>query len=80
MDILQNFHKIVNIDLNEFHKFLYLNIKLYDDVVFYEIQRYMKYPKHVIAFLKTILDDLGVDNVLDKYLSTRSIYKIPNWK
>jgi len=80
MDILHNFHKIVNIDLNEFHKFLYLNIKLYDDVIFYEIQRYMKYPKHVIAFLKTILDDLGVDNVLDKYLSTRSIYKIPDWK
>jgi hypothetical protein len=38
MDILRNFHKIVNIDLNEFHKFLYLNIKLYDDVVFYKIQ------------------------------------------
>ncbi|QLY39847.1 hypothetical protein HF295_02815 [Hujiaoplasma nucleasis] len=80
MDILRNFHKIVNIDLNEFHKFLYLNINLYDDVVFYKVQKFIKYPKHVIAFLKSILDDIGVYNDLDKYLSTRSVYKIPNWK
>lgn len=80
IDVLCGFHKITNIDLSQFHKFLDSSVKLYDDIVFYEVHKIMKYPKHVIAFLKTILDDLGIDNLLDKYLSTRSIYKIPAWK
>ena len=80
MDVLCGFHKITNIDLNQFHQFLDSSVKLYDDIAFYEIHKIMKYPKHVIAFLKTILDDLGIDNVLERYLSTRSIYKIPDWK
>jgi hypothetical protein len=80
MDVLYGFHKITNIDLNQFHQFLDSSVKLYDDIAFYEIHKIMKYPKHVIAFLKTILDDLGIDNVLERYLSTRSIYKIPDWK
>jgi len=80
MDVLHSFHKIVNIDLDQFHKFLDLNVKHYDDVVFYEIQKIMKYPKHVIAFLTAILDNRCVFNVLDKYLSNRSIYRIPDWK
>ncbi|MDA3932622.1 MAG: hypothetical protein PF513_07805 [Tenericutes bacterium] len=80
MDVLRGFHKIFNIDLNRFHIFLDQTLQLYDHTLFDNIYSYMKYPKHVIAFLKTILDDLGVDNVLDKYLSTRSIYKVPDWK
>lgn len=80
MDVLHGFHKIKNIDLNQFHQFLDSSVKLYDDISFYEIHKIIKYPKNVIAFLKTILDDLGIDNLLDKYLSTRSIYNIPVWK
>jgi hypothetical protein len=80
MDVLSNYHKIAHIDLTQFHSFLDQSLQLYDHTSFDNIHRYMKYPKHVIAFLKAILDDLGVDNVLDKYLSTRSIYKIPDWK
>jgi hypothetical protein len=80
MDILCGFHKIANLDLDQFHQFLDSSVKLYDDIAFYEIHKIMKYPKHVIAFLKTILDHFGIDNVLERYLSTRSIYKIPDWK
>lgn len=80
IDVLSNYPKIADIDLTHFHSFLDQSLKLYDQTTFDNIHRHMKYPKHVIAFLKAILDDRGVDNVLDKYLSTRSIYKIPDWK
>lgn len=80
MDVLHGFDKITNIDLNQFHRFLDSAIKLYDDISFYEVHKIMKYPKNVIAFLKQILDSNHIENNLEKYLSLRSSYKIPNWK
>ncbi len=80
MDLLCNFHSIFNINFTNFHEYLNENILFYDTTTFEYIHKYIQYPKHVIAFLKQILDYYHIENNLSKYLSTRSMYKIPDWK
>lgn len=80
MDVLSGFHMITDIDLTEFHRFLNQTVIFYETTTFENINKYLQYPKHVIAFLKVILDDFDIENNLSKYLSTRSMYKIPDWK
>ena len=77
MDVLQNFHKIPDLDHRQFLALCEAFASTYDDAVFDEVCQQMKYQKRTISFLQTILNHYQIPNKLHKYLSTLSEYKHP---
>lgn len=77
LDILQNYHKIENLNNKALMRYLSYFLKFYsDDSASYVIEN-RKYKKSTIAFLAKLLDELGVEHSLNKYLSPLSNYKLP---
>ena len=77
MEVLQNFGKIQELDYAQFVKFCERFITTYDDAVFAQVCRQMKYQKRTISFLRNILAFYHVPNNLSRYLSSLSEYQHP---
>jgi len=77
LEVLQNFSKIQDLDYKQFVLFCDTFTAVYDDEVFDEVSRQLRYQKRTISFLRNILMHYGVPNNLGKYLSSLSDYKHP---
>ena len=77
MEVLQNFGEIQDLDYVQFIKFCEQFSVNYNDEVFEQVCRQMKYQKKTISFLRNILVHYHVPNNLSRYLSSLSEYKHP---
>ncbi len=77
LDILQNFNEIQEFNYQRFMDFCVDFSNGYDDSLFEEVSYQIRYPKRTISFLKNILDYYGVQNHLEKHLSSLSKYEHP---
>lgn len=79
METLQNFSKIEDINKSAFVKYAeeYSNKYFNDGIIEYVLEN-RKYKKSTIAFLKSLLDAMGIKNNLSKYLSPLSKYAFPS--
>ena len=77
MEVLQNFGEIQDLDYAQFIKFCEQFSVNYNDEVFEQVCRQMKYQKKTISFLRNILVHYHVPNNLSRYLSSLSEYKHP---
>ncbi len=77
MEVLENYHKIEEFNINNFVKMYCDYLKQYEEKAVIEVIEKIKYKKRTIAFFKEILDVNKKENNLNKYLSTLSKYRIP---
>jgi len=77
LEILQNYNKIENRNQNRFLAYMKYFAENYSDEATQYVIENKKYKKSTIAFMQRMLAWHGVDNCLDRYLSTLSEYKIP---
>lgn len=79
METLQNYSKIEDINKNAFVKYAedYSNNYFNDEIIEHVLEK-RKYKKSTIAFLKSLLDAMGIENKLSEYLSPLSTYAIPS--
>lgn len=77
LEILQNYNKIENRNQNRFLAYMKYFAEQYSDEATKYVIENKKYKKSTIAFMQRMLSWHGVDNSLDRYLSTLSEYKIP---
>lgn len=75
LEILENFHKIEDINYQSFRRYLKTVISNYNDKVLRDIQAELKFKKSTLASLKSSLDYYGVENALDTYLNKTSKYR-----
>lgn len=78
METLQNFSKIEDINKKAFIKYAeeYAVSHFNNDAVEFVLEN-RKYKKSTIAFLKSLLEEMGIKNNLSKYLSPLSTYSFP---
>ncbi|MGM9602580.1 MAG: DUF6088 family protein [Faecousia sp.] len=77
MEVLQHFGEIQDLDYTQFVKFCEQFVATYNDDVFEQVCRQMRYQKKTISFLRNILTHYHVPNNLNRFLSTLSEYKHP---
>ena len=77
MEVLQNFNEIQDLNYAQFIKFCEQFSTIYNDEVFAQVCREMKYQKKTISFLRNILAHYHIPNNLGRYLSSLSEYKHP---
>ena len=77
LEVLQNYGKIENINNREFYIYFGEYSKDYSDDIANKVLKKLKYKKSTIAFFRKCLNDFGVENSLNEYLSSVSTYKIP---
>lgn len=77
LEILQNYNRIENRNQNRFLVYMKYFAENYSDEATKYVIENKKYKKSTIAFMQRMLSWHGVDNSLDRYLSTLSEYKIP---
>ena len=77
LEVLKNYYEIQELNQNQFIKLCEEFAPHYSDEIFEYVNSRIHYPKHTIAFLRSILDYYGVKNNLNKYLSAMSEYKYP---
>ena len=77
MEVLQNYQKLDNPNRGRFLSFIRNFAEAYDEEATQYVLENRKYKKSTIAFLQRLLNWYGVENGLDKHLSTLSEYKIP---
>lgn len=77
MEVLKNFGEIQDLDYSQFIKFCEQFAATYNDEVFEQVCRQMKYQKKTISFLQSILTHYHVPNNLNRYLSSLSEYRHP---
>ena len=77
MEVLQNFGEIQDLNYAQFINFCEQFSANYNDKVFEQVCRQMKYQKKTISFLRNILAHYHVPNNLNRYLSSLSEYKHP---
>lgn len=77
LEVLQNFGEIQDLNYHQFITFCEKFAQEYDGKVFEQVLQKMRYQKKTISFLRNILNHYGVENNLNKYLSTLSEYKHP---
>ena len=75
--MLQNFGEIQDLNYAQFINFCEQFSANYNDKVFEQVCRQMKYQKKTISFLRNILAHYHVPNNLNRYLSSLSEYKHP---
>lgn len=77
LEILQNYKNIEDVNEKAFCNYVRTFAKKYSDVSATYVIENRKYKKSTIAFLRHLLDAMGVSNTLDQYLSGLSEYAIP---
>ena len=77
LELLYNYKNIQDLNINIFAKVIIKLLDEYDEKVVEEIQREIRYPKWVIAFLYETLEYYKIPNKLNRYLSSFSNYSIP---
>lgn len=77
MEVLQNYQKLAHPNRGRFLSFIRNFAESYDEEATQYVLANRKYKKSTIAFLQSLLNWYGVENGLDKHLSTLSDYKIP---
>lgn len=77
LEILQNYHKIENLNKMRFARFARQFAGSYNDEAAVYVLRHMKYKKSTIAFMKKILDMYKTEHSLQQFLSCASRYKVP---
>jgi len=80
MELLYHIENIQDLNENMTASCFYMLSKNYNDRVFDSVQKEIKYPRWVIASLREVLGRFGVENSLNRYLSTYSKYRIPNMR
>lgn len=78
LEILQSYNKIEDLNLNAFVSQMRSFSENYSEAAINYVISNRKYKKSTIAFLKTILDRLNVQNNLSAHLSETSNYIIPS--
>lgn len=78
LDILNNYKKIEDINLDTFYLYCELYADKYNEFETKSIIEQTGYPKRTIAFLVEILDYFKVEHDLNQYLSPLSKYNIPD--
>lgn len=78
LEVLENYDKIEDLNLNNFISYIKKSIKFYNETNLKYILRNKKYKKSTIAFLEVILYKFNIKNTLNQYLNRTSKYKIPN--
>jgi len=77
LEVLQNFNEIQDLNYHQFIAFCEKFAQEYDDKIFEQVVRKVRYQKKTISFLRNVLNYYGVENNLDKHLSALSEYKHP---
>ncbi|MBP1763142.1 MAG: hypothetical protein H6Q65_200 [Firmicutes bacterium] len=77
MEILENYHKIEDLNQNSFKAYCEYAVKEFNEKNFEQVYKKLSYKKRTIAFLKQLLDFYGIHNGLKKYLNGTSKYSIP---
>jgi len=78
LEILQSYNKIEDLNLNAFVSQMRSFSENYSEEAINYVISNRKYKKSTIAFLKTILDRLNIQNNLSAHLSETSNYIIPS--
>lgn len=74
LEVLQNFHKIQDINFKIFYKYVKSFANTYDEKKVNIVLEKIKYKKSTISFLSEVLNHFEVENNLDSYLSKLSKY------
>lgn len=77
LDVLLNFNEIQDLNYRQFITFCEQFSTGYNEEVFELVYQHIRYSKRTISFLRTVLNYYGVENGLQRYLSTLSEYKHP---
>jgi len=77
LEILQNYKGIEDISKPALAAYMRAFAVSYSDSVTMDVLKNRKYKKSTIAFLKSFLDYLEINNSLNQFLSALSTYKIP---
>lgn len=77
MEVLQNYSEIQDLNHRQFVCFCERIPEYYSDEAFEDVIKVIRYHKSTIAFLRHILDHLGAENNLGRYLSDLSSYRYP---
>lgn len=80
LELLYNYKHIQDLNTNIFVKEIERLLNGYDEKVFEVVQKEIKYPKWVIAFLYEALEYYHISNKLNRYLSSFSTYSIPKMR
>jgi hypothetical protein len=79
LEVLQNYSRIEDFNNASFVEYADVFSKnCYNDVTVEYVLNHRSYKKSTIAFLRAILDRLGIKNNLSNYLSSLSKYQYPN--
>jgi len=74
LEIIENFHKIEDINVKSFRRYLKTAILNYSDKGLKDVQAELKFKKSTLASLKNILEYSRIKNSLDIYLNKTSKY------
>ena len=77
LEVLQNFESIQELNYSQFLQFCKKFAGQYDENAIKQVLEVRQYKKRTLSFLKNILDYYGIQNNLNRYLSTLSVYKHP---
>lgn len=77
LEILQNYSRIEDVNSKALSKYMENFADSYSDEMAISVLEKLSYKKSTIAFLKSFLDFLGVENTLQRFLSALSKYEIP---
>ena len=77
LEILQNYYNIEDINKKALIAYMEKFAQSYSDKATVYILEHMKYQKSTIAFLESFLNYLHVENTLDRFLSSMSVYAKP---
>ena len=77
LELLYNYRNIQDINIFCYISEIKKLSKEYNEKVFESVQKEIKYPKWVIAFLQEVLNYYQIPNNLNMYLSSLSKYNIP---
>lgn len=77
LEILQNYYNIEDINKKALIAYMEKFAQSYSDKATVYVLEHMKYQKSTIAFLESFLNYLHVENTLDRFLSSMSVYAKP---
>ena len=77
LELLYNYRNIQDLNISCYINEIKRLSKEYNEKVFENVQKEIKYPKWVIAFLQEVLNYYQIPNDLKMYLSSLSKYNIP---
>lgn len=77
LDVLQNYNEIQDLNYRQFLMYCEQFSAGYKEDVFELVYQHIRYSKRTISFLRAVLNYYGVENSLQKYLSTMPECKHP---